>query len=70
MFSSERGALVRDRCLPRGVSSTLRTGSSTDRVLDGPASGGEGPKGRNSLDCTRGEGLAAAENARAQGRGS
>ena len=26
-----------------------------DRVLDGPASGGKGSKGRNELDCTRGK---------------
>jgi len=28
-----------------------------DRVLDGPASGGKGSKGRNELDCIRGKGV-------------
>ena len=27
------------------------------RVLDGPASGGKGSKGRNELDCIRGKGV-------------
>ena len=30
-----------------------------DRVLDGPASGEKGSKGRNELDCIRGKGVRA-----------
>ena len=33
------------------------TGVCEDRVRDGPASGGKGSKGRNYLDCIRGNGL-------------
>ena len=33
--------------------------SCKDRVLDGPASGEEGSKGRNWLDCIRGKGVRA-----------
>ena len=31
------------------------TGACEDWVLDGPASGGKGSKGRNQLDCIRGK---------------
>ena len=38
------------------ITATMHPPSSEDRVLDGPASGGKGSKGRNELDCIRGKG--------------
>jgi len=42
-------------CSPRPPSPFLPP--CEDRVPDGPASGGKGSKGKNSLDCIRGKGV-------------
>ena len=48
----KRKAGVREKESRIGTSKTTPT-SCEDRVLDGPASGGKGSKGRNELDCIR-----------------
>jgi len=48
------------------VPSSLGSGGCEDRVLDGPALGEKGSKGRNQLDCIRGKGVRVGGNCLAE----